>query len=83
MESETADKRVLLYGPWRRKWQPTPVSLPGKSHGQRRLVGCSSWGHKESGTTERLTNTTHTLYGLGSDSISLGTVADKTHTKTK
>jgi len=41
--------------PWRKKWQPTPVSLPGKSHGQRSLVGCSPWGHKESGTTERLT----------------------------
>ena len=32
--------------PWRRKWQPTPVFLPGKSHGQRSLVGYSSWGHK-------------------------------------
>ena len=30
----------------------TPVSLPGKSHGQRSLVGCSPWGHKESGMTE-------------------------------
>ena len=30
--------------PWRRKWQPTPVVLPGKSHGQRSLVGYSSWG---------------------------------------
>ena len=34
-----------------------PVSLPGKSHGQRSLVGCSPWGHKELGTTERLTLT--------------------------
>ena len=41
--------------PWRRKWQLTPVSLPGKSHGQKSLVGCSPWGHKESGTTEWLT----------------------------
>ena len=32
--------------PWRRKWQPTPVFLPGKSHGQRRLVGYSPWGHE-------------------------------------
>ena len=32
--------------------EPTPVFLPGKSHGQRRLVGYSSWGHKESDTTE-------------------------------
>ena len=38
----------------RRQWQPTPVLLPGKSHGQRGLVGCSPWGHKESDTTERL-----------------------------
>ena len=41
--------------PWRRAWQPTPVSLPGESHGQRSLVGCSPWGRKESDTTERLT----------------------------
>ena len=39
---------------WRRKWQPTPVSLPGESHGQRSLVGYSPWGCKESDTTERL-----------------------------
>ena len=39
---------------WRRQWQPIPVLLPGKSHGQRSLVGCSPWGHKESDTTERL-----------------------------
>ena len=32
--------------PWRKKWQPIPVLLPGKSHGQRSLVDCSSWGHK-------------------------------------
>ena len=32
--------------PWRRKWQPTPVFLSGKSHGQRRLVGYHPWGHK-------------------------------------
>ena len=39
---------------WRRKWHPTPVLLPGKSHGWRSLVGYSPWGHKESDTTERL-----------------------------
>ena len=39
---------------WRRKWQSTPVLLPGKSHGQRSLVGYSPWGRKESDTTERL-----------------------------
>ena len=40
--------------PWRRKWQPTPVFLPGKSHGQRSLAGCSPWGGKESDMTEQL-----------------------------
>ena len=34
--------------PWRRKWQPTPVFLPGKSHGQRSLVGYSPWGSQKS-----------------------------------
>ena len=38
----------------RRQWHPTPVLLPGKSHGRRSLVGCSPWGHKELDTTERL-----------------------------
>ena len=39
---------------WRRQWHPTPVLLPGKSHGWRSMVGCSLWGRKESDTTERL-----------------------------
>ena len=38
----------------RRQWHPTPVLLPGKSHGRMSLVGCSPWGHKELDTTERL-----------------------------
>ena len=42
--------------PWRRKWQLTPVSLPGKSHGQRRLAGYSPWGCRESDVTEQLHN---------------------------
>ena len=37
---------------WRRKWQPTPVFLPGESPGQRSLVGCRLWGRTESDTTE-------------------------------
>ena len=37
---------------WRRKWQPTPVFLPGESQGRQSLVGCSPWGHTESDTTE-------------------------------
>ena len=40
--------------PWRRKWQSTPVLSPGKSHGQRSLVGYSVWGRRESDTTEWL-----------------------------
>ena len=38
---------------WRRQWHPTPVPLPGKSHGRRSLVGCSPWYCKESDMTER------------------------------
>ena len=60
--------------PWRRAWQPTPVLLPGKSHGQRSLVGYSPRGHKGSDKTEWLTHThTHTQeMGRGSqwDSLS-------------
>ena len=37
-----------------RQWHPTPVLLPGKSHGRRSLVGCSPWGREESDTTDRL-----------------------------
>ena len=37
---------------WRRKWQPTPVFLPGESQGQRSLVGCHLWGRTESDMTE-------------------------------
>ena len=36
------------------QWPPTPVLLPGESHGRRSLVGCSPWGHEESDTTEWL-----------------------------
>ena len=38
--------------PWGRKWQHAPVFLPGEAHGQKTLVGYSSWGYKESETTE-------------------------------
>ena len=50
--------------PWRRAWQPTPVFLPGKPHGQRRLASCSPWGCKELDTTERLTHTHAQTYIL-------------------
>ena len=39
---------------WRRQWQPTPVLLPGKSHGRRSLVGCSPWDREELDTTQWL-----------------------------
>ena len=43
--------------PWRRAWRPTPVLLPGESHGQRSLAGYSPGGHKEADMSERLQNT--------------------------
>ena len=54
--------RRCRFDPWseriprRRKWQPTPVCLPGKSPGQRSRVGYSSWSHKKENTTELLNN---------------------------
>ena len=49
---ETRVQSLGQEDPWRRKWQPTPVFLPGKSHRQRSLVGYSLWRHKESDMTE-------------------------------
>ena len=46
-------RKTLMLGR-RRRWQPTPVLLPGKSHGRRSLVGFSPWGREESDTTEIL-----------------------------
>ena len=40
--------------PWRKEWQPTPVSLSGEFHGQRSLAGYNPWGRKELDTTEQL-----------------------------
>ena len=45
---------------WRRQWHPTPVFLPGKSHGQRSLEGCSPWGRTELDTTEMTAAAAHT-----------------------
>ena len=50
--------------PWSRKWQTAPVFLPGKFPGQRSLVGCSPWGHKESDTTEQLSLHAHMQFLL-------------------
>ena len=58
--ADAGDARRHEFNPWvekiprRRAWQPTPVFLPGKSHGQRSLVGYSPWGRKELDTTEQL-----------------------------
>ena len=52
---ETLVKSWVWKIPWRRKWQSTPVVLPGESHGQRSLADYSPWGCKESDMTEPLT----------------------------
>jgi len=46
---------------WRRKWQPTPVFLPGESQGWESLVGCHLWGHTESDTTEALSSSSNSI----------------------
>ena len=51
-ESDTTEVTWHACRHWRRKWQPTPVFLPGESQGQRSLVGCRLWGCIESDTTE-------------------------------
>ena len=43
---------TFTFRQWRRKWQPTPVFLPGESHKRGSLVGCHQWGRTESDTTE-------------------------------
>ena len=48
----TISLSLFTFMHWRRKWQPTPVFLPGESHGGRSQVGYSPWGRKESDTTE-------------------------------
>ena len=54
MQENQPIKWIQLEFKWRRQWHPTPVLLPGKSHGQRSLVGCSPWGSEESDMTKRL-----------------------------
>ena len=51
---------------WRRKWQPTPVFLPGESQGRGSLVGCRLWGHTESDTTEATEQQQQQQHHLGS-----------------
>ena len=50
--TETDIRSLGWEDPLEKGWQPTPVFLPGKAHGQRSLVGYSPWGHKESDTPE-------------------------------
>ena len=59
--------------PWRRESQPTPVFLPGESHGQRTLAGYSPWGHKELDTTEHKHAQTpgYLFYNMGYNPILL------------
>ena len=52
LESDTTSLLLFTFMHWRRKWQPTPVFLPGESQGRERLVGCRLWGRTESDTTE-------------------------------
>ena len=54
MGEQQPNCRVVTLCSRRRRWHPTPVLLPGKSHGQRSLVSCSPWGCEESDMTERL-----------------------------
>ena len=56
MQEDKRRRFNLWFGkiPWSKKWQPTKVFVREKSHGQRSQVGYSSWGHKESDTTELL-----------------------------
>ena len=56
---DTGSITWLPFPSWRRKWQSTPVFLPGEFHGQRSLVGYSPWGCKELDTTESNVFTFH------------------------
>ena len=54
---------------WRRKWQPTPVFLPGESQGRGSLVGCRLWGRTESDTTDATQQQQqHTVHGVTQES---------------
>ena len=57
LESDTTERlhfhfSLFTFLHWRRKWQPTPVFLPGEFQGRGSLVGCHLWGRTESDTTE-------------------------------
>ena len=50
--SRATSLSLFTFMPWRRKWQPTPVFLPGESQGRGSLMGCCLWGHTELDTTD-------------------------------
>ena len=64
---------------WRRKWQPTPVFLPGESQGRRSLVGCRLWGRTELDATEQLSSSSRRLKGWTS-LLDLGESLTSLHT---
>ena len=70
---ETQVQYLGLEDPWKRKWQPTSVFLPGKSHEQRSLAGYGPWAPKELDTTYRLNNSSNaiTIHNLSIYFISL------------
>ena len=55
--------------PWRRKWQPTPVLLPGKSHGERSMAGYSPWGYKELDRLKQLSTYSYLLSQLNISNV--------------
>ena len=63
---ETQVRSLGWEDPWSRKWQATPVFLPGEPHGQRSLVGYSPWGRKELDMTEAKEHTCVSVPGSGS-----------------
>ena len=63
---------------WRREWLPTPVILPGKSHGQRSLAGYIPWGQEEFDMPEQLSNDKGTRDSTPSLKVSRAIVRDKT-----
>ena len=69
----------FMYGSvsvWRMQWQPTPVFLPGKSHGRRSLVGCCLWCREESDTTEVTSLSLFTISCIGEGNGNHSSVLD-------
>ena len=62
LPANAGDAGLIKKVPGRRKWQPTPVFWPEKSHGQRSLAGYGPWGHKELDVTEHLSMHTQSRF---------------------